>query len=168
MKTKSYQMRAWEYIRLLSNYVCDWIYVDGIIDATEKVFWDTGIHASVEFGSSRIAVIGKDFVIKWDYDECVKTLGGCEDEFRIYKKSLSTGYSHLLAAVYRVTYRGKWFYIMPRIHNIGREHHNYKGLEDYTTKDEYNWLINHIGDLHSYNWGIENGKVVVVDYACPC
>ena len=57
---------------------------------------------------------------------------------------------------------------MPRIHNIGREHHNYKGLEDYTTKDEYNWLITHIGDLHSYNWGIENGKVVVVDYACPC
>ena len=38
MKTKSYQLRAWEYIRLLSNYVCDWVYVDGIIDATEKVF----------------------------------------------------------------------------------------------------------------------------------
>ena len=168
MKAKSYQLRAWEYIRELPKYVCDWVYVDDIIDAVEKVFWNTGIYANVECGSARIAIIGKDFVIKWDYDECVKEIGGCEDEFRIYKRSLSTGYAHLLAAVYRVTYTKRWFYIMPRIHDIGMENHNWKDLKDYTTEDEYTWLINNIGDLHSYNWGIENGKAVVVDYACPC
>lgn len=168
MKKKSYQLRAWEYIRELSKYVRNWIDFDDIIDATDKVFWHTGIYASAECGSARIAVVGKDFVIKWDYDECVKEIGGCEDEFRIYKQTLSTGFSHLLAAIYRVSYNEKWFYIMPRIHDIGMENHHYKDLKDYTTKEEYFWLINHIGDLHSYNWGIENGKAVVVDYACPC
>ena len=55
---------------------------------------------------------------------------------------------------------------MPRVHNIGRNEHHGKFLEDYTTKEEYEWLTNNIGDLHSWNWGIENGKAIVIDYAC--
>lgn len=162
----NYQIRAWQYIKVLTDYVTNWVDVNDIIEATEKVFWHTGKHATVEFGSARIVIVGKDFVVKWDYDECVKDIGGCEDEFRIYKQSFSTGYSYLLAPCYRVAYRDKYFYIMPRIHNIGREAHKNRQLNDFTTKEEYKWLIDNIGDLHSYNWGIENNKAVIVDYAC--
>lgn len=161
-----YKISAWQYIKALTDYVHRWRDIDDIIEATEKVFWHTGKHAEVEFGSARIVIIGKDFVIKWDYTDCVKSIGGCEDEFRVYKQCLSTGYSHLLASCFRVSYRSRYFYIMPRVHNIGRNEHHGKFLEDYTTKEEYEWLTNNIGDLHSWNWGIENGKAIVIDYAC--
>lgn len=161
-----YQMNAFHYIIAIYDYINNWYNWDDIIEATEKVFWHTGKSASVECGSARMVIVGEDFVIKWDYDECIKNIGGCEDEFNVYKKSLSTRYSHLLAPIYRVNFRERNFYIMPRVHNIGKQAHNNKGLDAFTTRNEYDWLIKNIGDLHSWNWGVENGKAVIIDYAC--
>lgn len=165
---ETYRMHAYHYITSLYNFVTNWFDTDNINDAVDKVFWHTGKQAKVEHGSARIAVIGSDFVIKWDYNEdSTKEIGGCEDEFRIYKWSLSTGFSHLLAPCYRIIYRKRYFYIMPFIHNIGLAEHGWKDVRDFCSKQEGDWLFNNIGDLHSWNWGIEDNKIVVIDYACP-
>lgn len=158
----TYQMRAYQYIKAMFQYVNDWHDWDDIMNATEKTFWNTGKHAVVECGSARIVVIGKDFAVKWDYDACVSEIGGCEDEFNKYKKSLSSGYSHLLAPVFRFQYRGRFFYVMPKANDIGS--HNDIGW--FISEKEYKWLIKNVGDLHSWNWGRINGKPVVIDYAC--
>ena len=165
----TYQMKAYRYLRAMFGYVRDWTYWHDIEIATDKVYFDTGERAEVTSGSSRMVVIGKDFVIKWDYDfENIESIGGCEDEFRIYKQSLSTGYSHLLAPIYRIYHRERYFYVMPRVDRVGAEEHDNKGIEDFTTADEFNWLANNIGDLHSWNWGLdEYDNPIVIDYACP-
>lgn len=167
----NYQMHAYHYIRALYTYVRDWTYWQDIQIAIDKVYLDTGESAEVTSGSSRIVVIGKDFVIKWDYDfENIKSIGGCEDEFRVYKRSLSSGYSHLLAPVYRIYYRNRYFFVMPRIDNIGPEAHDHKDINEFVTCDEYNWLWENIGDLHSWNWGLDEfNNPIIIDYACrPC
>lgn len=165
----TYQMRAYLYIKAMFGYVNNWCNWDDVMEATEKTFLHTGKHASVEVGSSRIVVVGKDFVIKWDYDKnVIQDIGGCEDEFIMYKKSLSSGYSYLLAPVFRITYRNRYFYIMPRVHNIGRFAHTNKSLTDFLNQNEITWIKNNIGDLHSWNWGLslENNKPIIIDYAC--
>jgi hypothetical protein len=158
----TYQMRAYQYIKAMFEYVNDWHDWNDILEATEKTFWHTGKHASVECGSARMVIIGKDFAVKWDYDECVSKIGGCEDEFQKYKVSLSSKYSYLLAPVFRFSYREHYFYVMPKATGIG----SHKDIKDFIKPDEYEWLINHVGDLHSWNWGILNGKPIVIDYAC--
>lgn len=165
----SYQLNAYHYLRALFEYVEDWNSWDNIIEATEKTFWNTGKNATVTCGSSRLVVVGKDFVIKWDYSEkAVQEIGGCKEEFMIYQKSLSTGYSHLLAPIYCIYYRKRFFYIMPKISKIGIKEHEYKSIDAFVTNKEMEWLKKNIGDLHSYNWGLnENNKPIIIDYACP-
>ena len=158
----TYQMRAYQYIKAMFEYVNNWHDWDDIIEATEKTFLHTGKIASVECGSARMVIVGKDFAVKWDYGECVKEIGGCEDEFQKYKISLSSGYSYLLAPVFRFTYRNRYFYVMPKATDIGSG----KDIRNYIKSDEYKWLIKYVGDLHSWNWGRISGKPVVIDYAC--
>lgn len=161
----TYQMRAYQYIKTVFDYVDNWYSWDSILTATEKVFWDTGKHVEVTCGSARMVIVGKDFAVKWDYDDCIEEIGGCEDEFQKYKVSLSSRYSYLLAPVFRFSYRGRYFYVMPKATNIG----SHKDIKWSVTKDEYIWLMENVGDLHSWNWGLLNGKPVVIDYACrPC
>ena len=163
----TYQMRAYFYIKAMFEYVNNWRDLDDIIEATDKVFWHTGKQASVECGSARIVIVGEDFAVKWDYDfENIEEIGGCEDEFRVYKRSLSTGYAHLLAPVFRIYHRNRFFFIMPRVDRIGPEEHEYKDINEFITEDEYNWLRDNIGDLHGWNWGFIDGKPTVIDYAC--
>ena len=158
----TYQMRAYLYIKAMFEYVNDWHDWNDIIDATDKVFWHTGKQASVECGSARMVIVGKDFAVKWDYDACVSEIGGCEDEFQKYKISLSSGYAYLLAPVFRFCYRERYFYVMPKATDIGGG----KDIRFAIRQDEYKWLMANVGDLHSWNWGRINGKVVVIDYAC--
>ena len=158
----TYQMRAYLYIKTMFEYVNNWRDWNDIIEATDKVFWHTGKQASVECGSARIVIVGEDFAVKWDYDECIKEIGGCEDEFQKYKVSLSSGYSYLLAPVFRFSYRERYFYVMPKATNIG----NGKDIRLAIRQDEYKWLTANVGDLHSWNWGFIDGKPIVIDYAC--
>lgn len=157
-----YQMHAYQYIKAMFEYVVDWYNWNSVMEATEKTYWNTGKSAEVTCGSARMVVVGKDFVVKWDYDECVKDIGGCEDEFEKYKISLSSGYSYLLAPVFRFTYRDRYFYVMPKASNVG----SHRDIKDVVKPREYEWLVNHVGDLHSWNWGLLDGKPIVIDYAC--
>lgn len=54
--------------------------------------------------------------------------------------------------------------IMPRIHKVGRK---YNGGEiwNYLTEQEYDWVTHFNKDIHSYNWGIRDGKACLIDYA---
>lgn len=167
MWERGYKMHAYLFLRNLFSYVKNWHDIDDVNDAIDKTFWNHGLSATLELGSSRMVVVGKDFAIKWNYDdEVIDSIGGCEEEFQTYQKSLSTGYAHLLAPIFRLSYRDRNFYIMPRVHNIGPREHGYKKLEECVTKKEWEWLINNIGDIHSYNWGLEGNRPIMIDYAC--
>lgn len=158
----TYQMRAYLYIKAMFDYVRDWHDWNSVMEATEKTFWHTGKQASVECGSARMVIIGKDFAVKWDYDECVSEIGGCEDEFKKYKISLSSPYAYLLAPVFRFSYRERYFYVMPKAEITGHG----RDIRYSISENEYKWLSENVGDLHSYNWGRINGQPVVIDYAC--
>ena len=53
---------------------------------------------------------------------------------------------------------------MPRIRNIGPDHHGGE-IDDYLTPWEWEWLRHFDKDIHHYNWGIRHGKACVIDYA---
>lgn len=168
VKKDSYLFRAWEYIKSFEPHVQSWTDTDAIIKAIEKTFFHTGKNVKFDYGAVRFVLIGKDFVIKWDYDaECAENIGGCEDELRVYRQHMSSGYAHLLAPCSRIYWHGRYFYIMPRIGNIGGQAHLYKEIQCFVSAAEFHWLQNNIGDLHSWNWGIKDGHAVVIDYACP-
>lgn len=168
IKKDSYLFRAWEYIKSFEPHVQNWTDTDAIIEAIDKTFFHTGKNVKFEYGAVRFVLIGKDFVIKWDYNaECAEGIGGCEDELRVYRQNMSSGYAHLLAPCSRVYWHGRYFYIMPRIDNIGKKAHHYKEIQCFVSAAEFHWLRNNIGDLHSWNWGIKDGHAVVIDYACP-
>lgn len=167
MWNRGYKMHAYHFLKAIFPYVNDWHDIDSVIEGLDDFYYHENKFAHLETGSSRMAIIGKDFVIKWNYDdEVIKEIGGCEEELQFYIKSLSSGYSHLLTPIYRLLYRDKNFYIMPRVHNIGPREHGYKKLEECVTPNEWKWLISNIGDIHSYNWGIENNYPIMIDYAC--
>ena len=160
----TYQMRAYRFIRAMFDFVENWTDVHALEYALEEMYWRVGEEAILEMGSSRMVIVGEDFAIKWDYDEeNVRKTGGCEDEFRKYRISLSSGYAYLLAPIFRVYYRQHYFFIMPRVDEVGSGE---KNIFDFISGDESMWLAEHVGDLHSWNWGMLNGRPVIIDYAC--
>ena len=117
-------------------------------------------------GITRVALIGPDFVVKINYDDYeVETFGGGEEEIAFYEMAKSEGMAHLFAPITRFRYGGKPFYIMPRVHGIDecRE----EDATSYMTDEERDWCYEHeLHDLHSGNYGFEDGNVVIFDYAC--
>lgn len=159
----TYQMRAYRYLQTMFGFVHDWTNFYSLQEALRETYFCIGEEATLENGSSRRVIVGEDFVIKWDYDdEAVEEIGGCEDEFRKYKISLSSGYAYLLAPIFRLYYRGRFFFVMPRADGVGSGEDIFAYLSD----EEADWLMAHVGDLHSWNWGMLNGKPIVIDYAC--
>ena len=53
---------------------------------------------------------------------------------------------------------------MPRIDKVGGCH-NGGDIQLFLTKEEYKWVTKFDKDIHSYNWGIRNGKACLIDYA---
>lgn len=124
---------------------------------------------SCQWGSARIALVESDYVIKWDYDEeCVTQIGGCLKEQEVYNKAVKDGFEYLLAATTLIKYNGYIFSIMPRINNIGYEHHKCDDIRYYLNDVECEWLADNglLEDMHSYNWGILHNKACIIDYAC--
>lgn len=120
----------------------------------------------VSNGITRIALIGPDFVVKINYDDYeIETFGGCEEEIAFYEVAESEGMAHLFAPITRFRYYGKTFYIMPRIYDI--DDCRDEEATDYMTEEERDWCDRHaLRDLHSGNYGFEDGNVVIFDYAC--
>ena len=115
-------------------------------------------------GSARVALVGSDYVVKWDYDlENVDEIGGCENEIELYAIAEREGFAYLFAKITRVEYDGHYFYVMPRIHDIGKTEER---AWYYMTHTEKVWCeCHHLTDLHDENYGWVNNHIVIVDYA---
>ena len=161
----SYEERAKKFIALLNPYIkgCRSLYqFENAVD-----HFNADYHRNVKMasGSTRIAFITSDYVIKINYHGWGEgQFGGCADEVRMYRYAQKQGYAHLLAKItpYRRDYN-RTFYIMPKITHI-RE--NASDAEAYiTNKSEERWLCKNIGDRHSLNYGWQDGHIVMIDYA---
>ena len=161
-----YRIRAKKFLKSIFPYIDGYMWdFDDVCYQVEKYNEDKKRHVIVSCGSARIALIISDYVIKWDYDDtCVKEIGGCNDEYHAYQEAAKAGYEYLLAEATLIEYNGISFMIMPRIKNIGRIN-NGGDIAIYLTRDEYKWVRKFNKDIHSYNWGIRNGKACLIDYA---
>lgn len=122
----------------------------------------------VGHGLARIALITSDYVVKWDYDEeAVNEIGGCENEIALYARAEADGFAYLFAKITRYEYKGRKFYIMPRVDHIGEYECEY--ADEFMTEKEKEWCEEHdLTDLHCNNYGFRKGRVCIVDYACRC
>lgn len=161
----NYIVNAYKTLKSIYNYIDNWYFWDDVEDGVSAYLrYNWNCNLKVDCGSSRIVIIGKDFVIKWDYDiAATNSIGGCEEEVKMYNYAKKAGYAHLFAKISCIYYKGRFFYVMPRINNIGMKSAN---PEFYLTKNEYEWLVNHVNDLHSFNYGFMGKKLVMIDYAC--
>ena len=161
-----YRVRAMKFLRSIFPYIEGYMGdFDDVQYQVEKYNEDKKRHVLVSCGSARIALITSDYVIKWDYDNnCVEEIGGCDDEYCAYQEAVKAGYEYLLAEATLIEYNDLSFMIMPRIKCIGRSN-NGGNIEVYLTQDEYKWVKKFNKDIHSYNWGIRNGKACLIDYA---
>lgn len=162
-----YRVRAAKFLKDIFPYICDCLTDRYDVQEAVKdynVYKHRNVH--LDSGIARIALITSDYVIKWDYDkkyayEC----GGCADEYKAFMKAKEMGYDYLLAESTIVEYHGYYFTIMPRIKCVGGKWHKGHDIEYYLTEDEFNWVMEFNKDIHSYNWGIRNGKACLIDYA---
>ena len=162
-----YRVRAAKFLKDIFPYICDCL-TDRFDVQQAVVCYNVDKHRSVLFsnGIARIALITSDYVIKWDYDkEYAYECGGCADEHKAFMKAKEAGYDYLLAESTLVEYQGYYFTIMPRIKYIGFRAQKRLGIEYYLTEDEFNWVTDFNKDIHSYNWGIRDGKACLIDYA---
>lgn len=167
---RDYRIRAQKFFRDFYPYLLaqDSFYCTDCVErAIERYIAD---HPSrkVDFacGSARFAIITSDYVIKWDYDnDNVFEIGGCEDEVKFYRFARENGFAHLFAEITPSEYHGFDFYIMPRAYRIGYRCHRGMDISYYISWDEARWLVEHVRDLHSFNWGFVHNAPVVIDYA---
>lgn len=165
MKT-SYIVRAQKFIEQFVSELGDistvdkvWELMNGInrfnTKHKRKVRYDSGL--------SRHCLITSDYVVKWDKKtRYIRTIGGCEREYRAYLTADEDGMSYLLADITKVNVSGKDFYIMPRVYKIN----NQGGcLGNFLSEDEVDWINEHFEDMHDGNWGFLNGAVKIIDYA---
>ena len=162
---RNYVERAKDFIEQIYPYICD---CSNPWDAQESVHaFNIAFNRNVRVsnGLSRIALITSDYVIKYDYDpEEVESIGGCDNEMKLYAIASDEGFAYLFAQITPYTIHGRIFYIMPRIRGIGSGR---RYAETYMTEREKDFCRRwKITDLHSNNYGFRNGHVCVIDYAC--
>lgn len=161
-----YRVRASRFIHSVFSYIENYLTEPCMVEeAIDNYNRDHSRKVEVAWGSARIALITSDYVVKWDYDtDYAEDIGGCEDEYCAFIKAKAEGYSHLLAETTLIVINNIMFSIMPRIRNIGPDHHGGE-IQDYLTALEWEWLRHFDKDIHHYNWGIRHGKACVIDYA---
>lgn len=163
---RTYEERAKDFVKMIFPLIDDcqdvWDYKEAVAMFnrvyTRKVRCMNGI--------ARVAFISSDYVVKLEYDEYeVESVGGGENEIEVYNIAKREGFAYLFAKISRYEYKGKCFYIMPRIYGIGK--HRYCHADEFMTDEENDFCDKlHISDLHYNNYGFRNGHVCIVDYAC--
>ena len=162
---KSYVVDAYRTMKNLSRYIYNWYDIDNVERAVSKydrATWTNNLR--VEFGSSRIVIIGSNFVVKWNYcDSAIVNIGGCEEELNMYYYACRCGKDYLFAEMSCIYINGLFLYVMPFVSCVGQQ----KGwMEQYLDEEDYKWLVEKVRDLHSANWGVVDGQCVIIDYAC--
>lgn len=121
-------------------------------------------HVKFAYGISRIVFITQDYVVKISYRSDAM-FGDCESEYNMYLQAQKDGFDYLFAPITRMEYNGNYYYIMPRIPNVGREWE----MDEFLSDEERDYLFEHgVGDIDDNysNVGWKNGIPIIIDYAC--
>ena len=168
---KSYIERAMRMAEILSSYMENYSEIDSIYRKCQMVAMEYNKrhkHSSMGFesGSTRLAFIVSDYVLKVDYAE-IEAYGNSESELKAWDFILRNGMEEYFAEITKyVSKSGITFYIMPRINNVGE----YGGdwLLDYLYVNDasaYDFIQDNFAGFHDYNFGIKRGHPVIIDYA---
>ena len=168
---KSYIERAMRMAELLSSYMEDYnknesIYVRCKMAAFEYNRRHSRSSMSVDNGSTRIAFIISDYVLKVDYKE-IKTYGNSETELEAWDFICKNGMEEYFAEITKyVSNSGITFYIMPRIKHVGEYDEDWFFETLYKTDIvACGFIQDNFCDFHENNFGIKNGHPVMIDYA---
>lgn len=164
---RSYEERAKNFIAEIFPYIqhCGSHYaMERMIDDYNR---DHNRKVAYCHGLTRFALVTSDYVVKVDYNpRKIAEFGGCEKEIALYEEAESDGFAYLFAKITRFDYMGNRFYIMPRVHGIGRFPWD---AWEYMTAEEADWCNDHnLKDLHNFNYGWKEDHVVLIDYGAWC
>ena len=168
---KSYIERAMRMAEILSSYMNSYSEIESIYAKCKMAAMEYNTrhkHSSMGFesGSTRLAFIVSDYVLKVDYAE-IEAYGNSESELRAWGFIRKSGIKKYFAEITKyVSKSGITFYIMPRISHVG----DYGGdwLLDYLYENDisaHNFIGDYFEDMHDYNFGIRYGHPVIIDYA---
>lgn len=168
---KSYIERAMRMAEILSSYMDSYSEIDSIYNKCSVAVKEYNIRhkhssMSLESGSTRLAFIISDYVLKVDY-QTIRSFGNSETELEAWNFICENGMEEYFAEITKYTSKsGIIFYIMPRIKHIGEydEEWFYDTLYDIDI-GAYHFIEDNFCDFHEGNFGIKNGHPVVIDYA---
>ena len=163
-----YYCRAEKFIAKFFPFISDCKDIDDYRDAVG--YFNMIYHRNVVFhyGATRMAFVSSDYVIKMNRTDeealdFMDEFGECERELRLYIAAKNDKFDYLFAEVIKFIYKDVAFYIMPRVHSIGRTYNN---AYIYMTHEEDEWCNNMgLGDLHFNNYGWVDGHIRIFDYA---
>jgi len=161
---KDYEIQARTLLQKLYPYIEHLTDVWSIDNAITEFNYKNETQIELKYGSTRIALICNDFVIKFNYNGWGSgRFGNGASEVRMYRKAVKDGFGYLFAPIVPVR-KGynRTFYIMPKIHDIGKCDEN---AEEFLNGEEYDYIDSNIGDTHYENYGWEDGHIVLIDYA---
>lgn len=163
---RSYIERAQDFIKEIFPYIGEWNDPWNIGYDIDDFNKKCNRKVIMRHGIARIAFITSDYVVKYDFDKDeVEAVGGCENEVELYTKAVKDGFGYLFAEITHYHYNGHDFYIMPRIHGIGKNSWFY--ADAFMTPEENAWCErHHLTDLHYKNYGFRKNRICIVDYAC--
>ena len=168
---KSYIERAMRMAEILSSYMEKYNEVESIYRkgqmATQE-YNNRHKHSSMGFesGSTRLAFIVSDYVLKVDYAE-IEAYGNSESELKAWDFIRKNGMEKYFAEITKyVSKSGITFYIMPRINEVG-EHRGCDFYEYLKENDApaYYFILDYFEDIHDNNFGVKCRHPVIIDYA---
>lgn len=156
-----YITRANRFIHEIAPFIIAADTVAKVIDCVAE--YNERYHRAVQVahGATRIALITSDYVVKFNYGDGLCEFGGCEEEEEFYSYACEEGYGEYFAEITGTTVSGRKFWIMPRVRGVGRTWLCDKVIP----RIVYDWVIDHVYDLHMGNFGMLNGHAVIIDYA---
>ena len=168
---KSYIERAMRMAEILSSYMDSYSETMSIYNKCNMAAKEYNIrhkHSFMGFenGSTRLAFIISDYVLKVDY-RTIKSYGNSETELKAWDFICKNGMEEYFAEITKYTSKsGITFYIMPRIKHIGEYDEEWFNDILYETDIvAYDFIQDNFCDFHDGNFGIKNGHPVVIDYA---
>ena len=168
---KSYIERAMRMAETLSSYMESYSEAMSIYNKCNMAAKEYNIrhkHSFMGFenGSTRLAFIISDYVLKVDY-RTIKSYGNSETELKAWDFICKNGMEEYFAEITKYTSKsGITFYIMPRIKHIGEYDEEWFNDILYETDIvAYDFIQDNFCDFHDGNFGIKNGHPVVIDYA---
>lgn len=161
---RDYEIQARAMLQKLYPYIEHLTGVYNISNAVAEFNYKNKTQIELRYGSTRIALICDDFVIKFNYDGWGSgTFGNGASEVRMYRKAVKDGFGYLFAPIVPVR-KGydRTFYIMPKIHDVGKFDDD---AEEFLNTEECAYIHHNVGDTHYENYGWENDHIVLIDYA---